>query len=144
MLAYSANRKITPDQFRELLVRSTLGERRPLDDAAAIQAMVEHANLMVTCWEGDRLVGAARSLTDFLYCCYLADLAVDRDFQRQGIGQKLIALTHGQLGPNARIILLAAPAAADYYAPLGFEYNPRAWMQGKDQIKSLNNSDKNL
>lgn len=118
---YEADRKITADEFIDLLERSTLAERRPVDDRKCIQAMLANANLLCTAWGGDRLVGAARSVTDFEYCCYLSDLAVDTAYQKKGIGRKLIELTQSRLGPNAKIILLAAPKAEAYYPKIGFE-----------------------
>jgi len=77
--------------------------------------MLDHANLLVTAWSGDRLIGVARSVTDFHFCCYLSDLAVAVDFQRQGIGKELMRLTQAELGPRCTLILLSAPAAVDYY-----------------------------
>jgi predicted N-acetyltransferase YhbS len=90
--------------------------------------MLAHANLTVTAWEGDRLVGISRSLTDFTYVAYLADLAVDEARQRLGIGRRLIEETRARLSPECMIVLLAAPKANDYYPKLGFEHNPRAWV----------------
>lgn len=120
--------------FRDLLGRSTLGERRPVGDQAALAAMLEHANLVVTAWTGEcaeaRLVGIARSLTDFAYCCYLSDLAVDAALQRGGVGRGLIAATQAALGPNAKLILLSAPGAVEYYPKLGFDAHPSAWWIG--------------
>lgn len=129
-LKYRFGNQLELDQVIELYRRSTLGERRPVDDRAAMTAMLEHANLVVTAWDGDRLVGISRSLTDFLYVAYLADLAVDIEYQRKGIGRELIRQTRGRLGEKARIVLLAAPAAAEYYGHIGFEHMPRAWMLG--------------
>lgn len=125
---YEADRKITADEFIDLLERSTLAERRPVDDRKCIQAMLANANLLCTAWGGDRLVGAARSVTDFEYCCYLSDLAVDTAYQKKGIGRKLIELTQSRLGPNAKIILLAAPKAEAYYPKIGFEAHRSAWL----------------
>ncbi len=93
--------------------------------------MLKHANLTVTAWHGERLVGIARSLTDFSYVAYLADLAVDVDYQKQGIGKQLIEETKSRLGTTCMLTLLAAPKANDYYPKLGFEHNPRAWMLRK-------------
>ncbi len=112
-------------EFIDILNRSTLGERRPVDDPAAIDGMVRNADITITAWDGDLLVGVARSVTDFTYCCYLSDLAVDANYQRQGIGVELMALTQSQLGPSCKMILLAAPAAADYY--LRAQNWPKNW-----------------
>ena len=127
-ITYSAERGISAMQFVELLQRSTLGARRPIDDLQCIERMLANADVIITAWSGEQLVGVARSITDFSYCCYLSDLAVDEEFQRRGIGREMVALTRRRLEPTCQIILLAAPAAADYYEGLGFEHNPRAWV----------------
>lgn len=132
-LQYAVDRPVDVAQFRDLLVRSTLGERRPIDDARCLEGMLRHADITATAWDGEKLVGVSRSLTDWTYSCYLADLAVDAAYQRAGIGRQLIDLTQRQLGPLCKIILLAAPAAAEYYPRIGFEHNPRAWLLERDK-----------
>jgi ribosomal protein S18 acetylase RimI-like enzyme len=127
-IRYDASRKITEPQFIDLLKRSTLSQRRPVDDPKCIGAMLRHADLLCTAWDAEKLIGVARSVTDFEFCCYLSDLAVDTAYQRQGIGRALIALTQSRLGPTAFIILLAAPNAVAYYAKLGFDAHESAWL----------------
>lgn len=133
MLRYSAEAKVSLVQFRDVLQRSTLGTRRPIEDEACLQGMLDHADLTVTCWDGDTLVGIARSVTDFHYCCYLSDLAVDVAYQKQGIGTELIALTQSKLGPRCSLILLSAPAAVSYYPHIGLEHHPQAWFLKRDR-----------
>ena len=127
-IQYELHRTISPDEFVDLLRRSTLAERRPVDRPPSIAAMLRHADLLCTAWDGALLVGVARSLTDIEYCCYLSDLAVDQKYQRQGIGRELIRLTQEQLGPEAKLILLAAPRARDYYPRIGFDRHESAWI----------------
>ena len=127
-LRYDDARKISGGEFVDLLKRSTLAERRPVDDPACIDAMLRHANLLCTAWDGEKLVGVARSVTDFEYCCYLSDLAVDADYQKTGAGRELIRLTQSRLGDKAKIILLSAPKAETYYPKIGFEAHPSAWL----------------
>lgn len=129
-ISFSSEYTITRDQFIDVLRRSTLAERRPVDDVACIDAMLAHANLFCTAWDDARLIGVARSLTDFAYCCYLSDLAVDQTYQRRGLGRQLIRLTQQRLGPRCKLILLAAPKAADYYPHIGFVPHPSAWLIG--------------
>jgi ribosomal protein S18 acetylase RimI-like enzyme len=106
-------------EFRDVLVASSLGERRPIDDLARLEQMLRGANLIVTARTAEgKLVGVARSLTDFTYCTYLSDLAVDRQYQRGGIGKELIRQTQAA-APQATLILLAAPAAEGYYPKIG-------------------------
>jgi predicted N-acetyltransferase YhbS len=133
MLDYSVTAKVSVEQFRDVLLRSGLAERRPISDEATMQQMLAGANIIATCWKDSLLVGIARSVTDFSYCCYLSDLAVDSEYQHQGIGRQLIELTEQQLGPHGKIILLAAPAAKTYYAKVGFEHHPEAWIRRKLQ-----------
>ena len=127
MIEYRDNATITADQAIDLYKRSTLGERRPIHNVQTFEAMLKNANLTVTAWDGETLVGISRSLTDFAYVAYLADLAVDQEYQRSGIGKQLIEETKSRLGPECMIVLLAAPKANEYYEHIGFEHNPRAW-----------------
>lgn len=127
-LQYETTRQIGPAEFVDLLKRSTLAERRPVDDQRCIEAMLRHANLLCTAWDGTKLVGVARSITDFEYCCYLSDLAVDENYQKMGIGRELINQTRSRLGGKAKIILLSAPKAETYYPKIGFEMHRSAWI----------------
>lgn len=127
-IAYRDDARLSVDQAIDLYRRSTLGERRPVGRPDIFEGMLKHANLLITAWHDDRLVGIARSLTDFHYVAYLSDLAVDADYQRQGIGRQLIVETRQRLQPECKVVLIAAPAANDYYPKLGFEHNPRAWI----------------
>src|SRR5690606_2903155 len=107
------------DQIIEVFNSS--GINRPTDDKERIAKMFFHANLIVTAWDKDKLVGIARSLTDFCYCCYLSDLAVRKEYQARGIGKELIKLTKNSIGEQTALILLSAPAAMDYYPKAGFQ-----------------------
>jgi predicted N-acetyltransferase YhbS len=127
MIEYRDKATITAEQAIDLYARSTLGERRPIHNIQTFEAMLKNANLTITAWDGEKLVGISRSLTDFAYVAYLADLAVDESYQRSGIGKQLIEETKARLGPECMIVLLAAPKANDYYKHIGFEHNPRAW-----------------
>ena len=132
-IRYEISVPISPEDFADLLRRSKLAERRPADDPQCLQAMLRHANLLCTAWDDQILVGVARSVTDFVYCCYLSDLAVDSSYQGKGIGRELVRLTQSRLGPRAKIILLAAPQAETYYPRIGFEAHKSAWILGKSK-----------
>ena len=127
-ISIKVNRPLAVEEFIDILNRSTLGERRPVDDYATMRGMVENTNLLVTAWDGELLVGVARSMTDFHYACYLSDLAVAADYQRRGIGQDLLRVTSEQLGENCKLILVSAPAADSYYPQHGFIRNERTWV----------------
>jgi predicted N-acetyltransferase YhbS len=127
MIAYRDDVRPALEQARELYRASTLGERRPIDDDERFAAMLEHANLTITAWDGDLLVGISRCVTDFVWTTYLADLAVRVSHQRSGIGKELMRRTQAA-APQAKLLLLAAPAAERYYPHVGFTHFPQAWM----------------
>ena len=124
---------ITPTQFTQLLKNSTLGERRPIEDQECLVGMISNSNLIVSAWHEEKLIGISRCVTDFHYCCYLSDLAVDEKYQSQGIGKELQVRTQNQLGPKCKLILIAAPSANTYYQKIGFSNNERCWVLGRDE-----------
>jgi len=127
-IAYRVGGELDLDSMIELYRASTLGERRPVDDRARMAAMLRHADIIVTAWDGDLLVGIARSVSDLSYFTYLADLAVRVSHQRHGIGKELIRRTQEAGGPETNLLLLAAPAAEEYYPHIGFSRHESAWL----------------
>ena len=115
-------------EFLDVLTRSSLAERRPVDEPETIRKMLEHADILVTARVGGRLVGISRAITDRSYCTYLSDLAVDRAFQRRGIGKELIRRTHEAAGLTTNLILLAAPLARTYYPHIGMAPHESCWI----------------
>jgi predicted N-acetyltransferase YhbS len=136
IIQYRDDAPLTVAAAIDLYNRSGLGERRPVDRPDIFEGMLRNANLTVTAWHGAQLVGISRSLTDFTYVAYLADLAVDVDYQKCGIGRALIAETRARVKPECMIVLLAAPLANEYYPKVGFEHNPRAWVMKGDAGRS--------
>lgn len=133
MITYREGNDLDLQTMIELYESSTLGERRPVSERERMAAMLKHANIVITAWDGDLLVGISRALSDFSFVTYLSDLAVRVSHQRSGIGKELIRRTQVAGGPKAKIILLAAPAAAEYYGRIGFEHQPRAWLLDEGQ-----------
>lgn len=135
-ITYRTENDLDAAQFIECLRASTLGEQRPVDDVARIEAMLRHANLIVTARKGELLVGVARALSDFSFITYLSDLAVRASHQKQGIGRELMRQVQREGGLDAKLLLLAAPAAQSYYRRVGFSHHPQAWILNPDeQIK---------
>lgn len=118
MIVYTIETDLSIEEFKTVLVSSTLGERRPVNEPERLRKMLEHGNLIVTARDNGKLIGVSRSLTDFLFCTYLSDLAVDKAYQKKGIGKELIRQTK-LATPKAKLILLAAPAAISYYPKIG-------------------------
>ena len=133
-IIYKVEKNLDPLEFIDVLNRSTLGERRPVNDFERIKNMCENANLIITARLDKKLIGVARSVTDFVYCTYLSDLAVDQQYQRKGIGKKLIEETK-KLTPQAKLILLSAPFAVEYYPKIGMKKHEHCFIL--DDIKEL-------
>jgi predicted N-acetyltransferase YhbS len=126
-IEYAHESSLAAEEFVDVLRRSTLAERRPVEDLPRIARMLAASQIVVTARCERRLVGVARALSDFAYCTYLADLAVDAAYQRQGIGRELIRRTRDAAGPEAMLILLAAPAAESYYPHIGLAQHRSCW-----------------
>jgi predicted N-acetyltransferase YhbS len=133
-IIYKVEKTLDLSEFIDVLNKSTLGERRPVNDFERIKKMCDNANLIVTARKDGKLIGVARSITDFVYCTYLSDLAVDIDFQNLGIGKRLIEETK-KAAPQAKIILLSAPAAINYYPKIGMKKHDHCFTL--DNIKEL-------
>jgi predicted N-acetyltransferase YhbS len=131
-ISYQIEFGLSVDEFLDLLRRSTLAERRPIDEPETIRLMLERADLILTARAGGLLVGISRAISDFSFCTYLSDLAVDEAFQRQGIGKELIRRTHEAAGLQTTLILLAAPKAQTYYPRVGMTRHDSCWIIPRD------------
>jgi len=127
-IVYAIEPDLSAEEFRAVLIASTLGERRPVDDLPRLHKMLRNADIIVTARDGKRLVGVARAISDFVYCSYLSDLAVDAAYQRQGIGKRLIEETRAKTGDGVALILVAAPAAESYYPHIGMKQHKSCWI----------------
>jgi predicted N-acetyltransferase YhbS len=127
-VTYALEPQLSVDEFRDVLIRSTLAERRPVDCSETLQKMVSHASVLVTARKQGLLIGVSRAISDFSFCTYLSDLAVDQQFQRQGIGKELIRRTHEAAGLGTMLILIAAPLARDYYPHVGLQPHDSCWI----------------
>jgi GNAT superfamily N-acetyltransferase len=117
------------DDFIDVLRRSKLAERRPVADRGRIARMLAHADIVLCARTSTGLlVGVSRALTDYAYCCYLSDLAADRDWQGRGIGRELILRTHEIAGPQSMLLLTSAPDAMSYYPHLGMNKSENAFI----------------
>ncbi|MFD1953504.1 GNAT family N-acetyltransferase [Paenibacillus thailandensis] len=125
-MEYKVDAALTAQEVAEVFRSS--GIKRPVDDPERIQRMIDHADLTVTAWDGGRLIGIARAVTDFAYCCYLSDLAVRKEYQKKGIGKELVTRLRGRLGDEVSLLLLSAPSAMDYYPLIGFEKSDKAFL----------------
>ena len=128
MIAYALEPTLSAAEFRAVLVASTLGARRPVDEPERLEKMLRNADVIVTARDGERLVGVSRAITDFAYCCYLSDLAVDVAYQHQGIGKRLVGETQRAAGERALLMLIAAPAAEGYYSKIGMQPIKSGWL----------------
>jgi ribosomal protein S18 acetylase RimI-like enzyme len=128
-IAYSDDQPVDTDQFIALLNASGLAASRPIADRACVASMVLNADILITAWHGDELVGISRAVTDFTWCCHLSDIAVDAAWQRRGIGREMIARTCALLGDRCRLIVPADEGAGDYFAAAGFNPMGSVWVR---------------
>lgn len=128
MISYNHEADLSVSEFVDCLIRSTLAERRPVDDLETMEGMLRNADLIITArTPAGLLVGVSRAITDFYYCTYLSDLAVDQQYQGQKIGRELIRQTHLRAGLKTMLVLLSAPKAQTYYPHIGMKQHPSAW-----------------
>lgn len=128
---------LSADEFISVLQRSTLAERRPVSDTDRIAGMLQHADCIVTARNKDGLlVGVSRAISDFHYCTYLSDLAVDEAFQKQGIGKQLINATHKACGLQTTLLLLSAPKAQTYYPHINMQPHNSCWISPAEDSRS--------
>jgi GNAT superfamily N-acetyltransferase len=125
-IEYQINIPLSSKQVSEVFISS--GIKRPVNDLNRIQRMIDNADINISAWDGERLVGIARAITDFAYCCYLSDLAVHLDYQKTGIGTELVKQLREHLGEEVSLILFSAPTAMEYYPLIGFEKSVRAFF----------------
>lgn len=118
-VSYQINESIKPEELSNVFKVS--GIKRPFNDLKRLQKMIENSNVLITAWDNELLIGVARALTDYSYCCYLSDLAVDKDYQHQGIGKELVKLLQEHIGEEVSLLLLSSPTAMEYYPKIGFK-----------------------
>ncbi|MCM3727956.1 GNAT family N-acetyltransferase [Neobacillus cucumis] len=118
-LNYKVNAKINAAELSSVFNLS--GLKRPYEDLPRLERMIENADILISAWDEDKLVGVARAITDFSYCCYLSDLAVDQEYQHRGIGRELVRLVQERIGEEVTLLLLASPIAMEYYPHIGFD-----------------------
>jgi N-acetylglutamate synthase-like GNAT family acetyltransferase len=125
-IVYKHDEVVTGEQVAELFRKS--GIKRPVDDVDRIQRMIQNADVIISAWHEDKLVGIARAITDFCYCCYLSDLAVDKEYQKNGVGKRLVELTQEKIGEEVSLVLLSSPVAMEFYPHIGFEKSDKSFV----------------
>ncbi|RKN73006.1 GNAT family N-acetyltransferase [Paenibacillus ginsengarvi] len=126
-ITYKTNEPVTAEALSELFEAS--GIRRPTGDYERLQRMIDNADELFTAWDGERLVGAIRAVTDYSYCCYISDLAVDQNYQGQHIGKQLVGMLIDKLGDEeVQFVLTSAPKAVGFYEQIGFEKADKAFV----------------
>jgi predicted N-acetyltransferase YhbS len=123
-ITYALEPNLSAQEFQDVLSASTLAERRPADDLERLNKMFRNADIILTARDDSKLIGLSRAITDYSYCCYLSDLAVDVTYQGQGIGKRLIEETHKTAGLHTGLFLVSAPAAEGYYPKIGMKSYP--------------------
>ncbi|MWC26884.1 GNAT family N-acetyltransferase [Paenibacillus sp. MMS18-CY102] len=125
-IQYKDSKSITAEELSSVFQLS--GITRPYQDLDRLERMITHSDLLITAWDEEKMVGVARAVTDFSYCCYLSDLAVDASYQKYGIGKELVRRVQEQAGEECALLLISAPSAVDYYPKIGFAQSDRAFL----------------
>jgi ribosomal protein S18 acetylase RimI-like enzyme len=126
MIRYENSKALSASDLSHVFANS--GIKRPFQDLERLQKMIDNADIIINAWDGDKLVGVARAITDYAYCCYLSDLAVDREYQRLGIGKQLVDSLRESLGAEVSLVLLSAPTAVEYYPRIGFTHTDKCFL----------------
>ena len=126
-IAYKKNVPLEPRQILEVYASAPLSPRCDYPEER-ISAMYRSSNLILSAWDGDKLIGVARSLTDYAYCTYCSDLAIRKEYQKGGIGKELLRRTKEAAGDASNLLLLAADEAMGYYPKIGFEKVDNAFL----------------
>jgi N-acetylglutamate synthase-like GNAT family acetyltransferase len=134
-IAFSLDKHPTADQIIELY--DNAGLPRPTHDKDRIQKMFENSNLIVTAWDKEVLVGVARSITDWVWACYLSDLAVRDEYKKEGIGKELIRLTKEKVGKQSMVLLLSVPTAMEYYPKVGFKKQDSSFIMDREDWRTI-------
>jgi ribosomal protein S18 acetylase RimI-like enzyme len=129
---YAREDHLSANEYTDVVTKS--GLNRPVEDRDRVEQMLAHANLIVTARQDGRLVGFARSLTDFCFSCYLSDLAVDQACQGQGIGKRLIEETRKEAGgPLTTTLLLSAPTAMSFYQGIKMPHADNCFLYRRER-----------
>lgn len=124
-LTFKVNEPLLPEQMAEVFRLS--GLKRPYNDLERMEKMIDQADVLISCWDGERVIGVARAITDYCYCCYLSDLAVITEYQKRNIGKNLVQLLQETLGDQVAIVLLSSEEALSFYPQIGFEQATNAF-----------------
>ncbi len=132
--------RLTAAEYISFLARTDLGSQYPRERfETRIPKLLENASVSLAARnEEGRLVGVLLGLTDFAYWLYVTDLGVDRDYERQGIGRRLMkeALDLAGGEKDIAVYLTANENAVPFYEKLGMKqaaevmkYNHIDWTE---------------
>jgi ribosomal protein S18 acetylase RimI-like enzyme len=106
--------------------------RRPVDDPDRLARMYAGSPLVLSAWDGPRLAGILRGWTDGAYDGYVCDLAVDPEYQKQGVGRELLRMCVSA-NPEVQWVLRASIIATDYYAHIGWTRIENGWYWARER-----------
>lgn len=130
--------KLSADEYIDFLRRTNLGSQYPKERFnERIGKLVNNVSIsLVARNEENAIVGVLFGLTDFCYWLYVTDLGVDRNYEGQGIGTKLMKIAHEIAGgeKDIAVYLIANENAIPFYEKLGMkksddvmQYNKIEW-----------------
>lgn len=130
--------RLSPKEYIDFLKRTNLGSQYPKERfEERIAKLVKNVSIsLIAKNENEKIVGVLFGLTDFAYWLYVTDLGVDREYEGQGIGRRLMKTAHELAGgeKDIAVYLIANENAIPFYEKLGMEkaddvmqYNKIEW-----------------
>ena len=105
---------------------------KPIAGAARLQVMIDETQLVLSVWDDEHLIGFARCLTDFEYCCYLSDILILPAYEGHQIGRQLIATLQAYIGPRVTLSLRAADSAVGFYERINLPHADNMFRIGRE------------
>lgn len=132
--------RISKEEYVDFLKKTDLGSQYPKERfAERVGRLVNNASIsLVARNEKGVVVGVLFGLTDYAYWLYVTDIGVDRDYEGQGIGRRLMKIAHDKAGgeKDIAVYLIANEDAIPFYEKLGMkkaedvmQYNHIEWTE---------------
>jgi predicted GNAT family N-acyltransferase len=122
---FSFDAPVTTAQVKRLLEQTHWANGRSEE---AIGTMLRNTFSYLTVWQGDRLVGFARVLTDNVYRALIDDVVVDRELRNQDIGATMMRHITGRFGHVEELMLGCREEVVPFYERLGFTVDAHPHM----------------
>ncbi len=116
-ITYLYSKQVAAINIRDLF----LSVNWPLgNNPDTLQSAFNHSDIVITAWDGEKLIGLINTIADGSLTAFIPFLLVNPDYQKQGIGRKLVRMIVSEYKSYERIVLLTEKDAVDFYRKCGF------------------------